>query len=239
MRAIACVTSLPLLVAIISACGGEGSAGDAYREAAGQAVSGAVLTLEDLPSGWAPSAIGEASYTNFELAGECAQLNDRGAGFPGEAATADSEPFTGPQGQELINTVSAFDSPEAAGEAVRLADNLVAMCTAELGEALKKAIQVAAKDRNVEGLLGNIDANVEPASFPISGDETRAYALKASFSAFFQRFEVNGHILVIRDGLLTGVLAYAALGDLNQQEEEDIVAALAAKVAIASEALAQ
>ena len=152
-------------------------------------------------------------------------------------ASEDSEPFTGPLGQELINTVAVFTDADTAAAAVRLANDLVLRCTAELEEALKSAIQVAARDRNVDRLLGDIIASVEPAPFPLSGDETLAYALKANFSALFQRFEVNGHIIVIRDGALTGVLAYAVLGDIDIQEEETVATALATRMANASEAL--
>jgi len=149
----------------------------------------------------------------------------------------DSEPYTGPLGQELINTVSAFASPETATEAVSLANDLVLRCTDQLEDALKAAIRVGAEDRNVERLLGDIDATVEPASFPIFGDETLAYDLKANFSALFQRFEVNGHIVIIRDGALACVLAYAALGDMAAEEERSIAAALAAKLAQAEQSL--
>ena len=218
MRSLA-PASLPLLLAVLAACGGDSSAGDdVYREAARQAVGNAVLTLEDLPSGWAPSGLDAATYTDFQLSGDCAMLNGRGAGFAGQIATADSEPLTGPLGQELINTVSAFTSPETAIEAVRIANDLVLRCTQQLEDALGAAIRVAAEDRNLERLLGDVDATVEPSSFPSFGDETRAYSLRANFSALFQRFELNGYIVVIRDGALTGVLAYAALGDEDLEE---------------------
>jgi hypothetical protein len=230
--------ALPVLIAVTAACGGQSSArDDAYREAAEQAVRAAVLTLDDLPSDWAPSALGEETYTNLVLTGDCAQLNGRGAGLPGEVATLDSEPFAGTLGQELISTISAFTDQDAAGTAVRLANDLVLHCTAKLEDALRQAIQVAAEDRNLDRLLGDIDATVEPASFPTFGDETLAYGLQANFSALFQRFEVNGHIIVIRQGALAGVLVYAALGDANAEEEEVVAAALAAKLAQAGQSL--
>jgi hypothetical protein len=239
MRSLALVVVSPLLVIVI-ACGGESSVGDdAYRDAAEQAARSAALTLEDLPDGWAPSSLGAETYTNFELTGDCARLNGRGAGFPGEVATADSESFAGPLGQELINTVSAFTDPDAASAAVRSANDLVLQCTVQLEDALTKAIQVAAKDRNLDRLLGDIDATVEPASFPTRGDETLAYSLKADFSALLQRFQVNGHIVVIRDGPLTGVMAYAALGDLRSGEEEGVATALASKLATAEATLSE
>lgn len=228
MRSFAWI-ALSLLIAAIAACGGQGrNREEAYREAAGKAVRDAVLTLEDLPSGWAPS--GEETYTNFVLTGDCAQINARGAGFPGEVATVDSEPFTGPLDRELISTTSAFTDPVAAEAAVQLANDLVLRCTGQLEDALRQAIQLAAEDRNVGLLLGDIEATVEPASFPIFGDETLAYSLHADFAALFQRFEVNGHIIVIRQGALASVLAYAALGDEAADEEQSITAALAAKL---------
>ena len=66
MRALACITSLSLLFALVAGCGSESSARNgAYREAAEQAVHDAVLTLEDLPSGWAPGGTGRRAIRTF------------------------------------------------------------------------------------------------------------------------------------------------------------------------------
>src|SRR3990170_8946026 len=112
MRLIVPVLLLLLLVAVLTACGGK-NGDEAYREAAEQAVGDAVLTLDDLPGDWTPSALGGV-YTDLALTGDCALLNSRGAGFPGEVASADSEPLSGPADQELVSTVSAFTSTETA-----------------------------------------------------------------------------------------------------------------------------
>ena len=223
---------------IFPACGSDGTNADPYSEAATQAVQGAALTLDDLPTGWAPSALGDDSYANIQLTGECAQLNERGGGFPGAVSSADSDPFTGPLGQELVNTVTAFNNSDEAVAAVRLANDLVLQCTEQIKEALKQAIEVAAEDRNVGGLLGNINTAVEPDdTFPVVGDETVAYTLSADFSALFARFEVNGHIVAIRDGPLAGVLVYAGLGQARSEEEEGIAAKMAEKLAQAEQSL--
>jgi hypothetical protein len=239
MRTGAFLAFLSCATVIVVACGGgESNAGDdAYRASGARAARNAVLALEDLPGGWAARAPGAPGYTDFELSGDCAQLNGRGAGFAGEVASADSEPFTGPLGQELINTVTAFDSPASAAAAVSLANELVPQCADQLEDALRKAIELAAEDRNLDRLLGDIDATVEPVEFTTFGEETMAYSLHADFSALFQRFEVNGHIIVIRDGALTGVLAYAVLGDNDSQGAETLATALAQKLVNASEDL--
>jgi len=234
---VACVLLLPLVTSLLSACGDSGDGEEAYREAAEQAVRDAVLTLEDLPDGWTHSETGAATYADLALTGECAQLNRRGAGFPGEVATVDSEPLTGPSAEELVNTVSAFNDTQAAEAAVRLAQELVLQCTVQVEEALNSAIRVAAPDRNVSELIGEIEASVETASFPTFGDETVAYQLRADFSALLVNFEVTGKILIVREGALTGVLIYAVLGDLDQDEEENLAAVLAGKLAKAEEAL--
>lgn len=229
---------LPLLLAgLLVACGADARNEEAYREAARQAVRDAVITLEDLPDGWTNSETSGA-YAELELTGDCAPLNGRGAGFPGEVASEDSISFTGPSRQELATTVSAFTSAEAAADAMRLADDLVTQCTDQLAEALEQAIRNAAEDRNVENLLGDIDALVEPADFSGLGDETIAYRLRADFSAAIFKYEVNGHIIAIRDGPLTGVLLYAVLGDLDQEDELSVAAALAENLSNANESLA-
>jgi len=229
------LSTLLVLLGAVAACSGD-NGDDAYRQAAEQAVREAVLTLDDLPGGWTNSDVSGA-YADLELSGNCSRLNGRGAGFPDEVASRDSDSFTGPSGQELASTVSAFTSPETAAAALQLADDLVHQCTDQLEEALKRAIRNAAADRNLDRLLDDIDAVVEAAGFTALGDETAAYRLKADFSALVFDYEVNGHIIVIRDGALTGVLLYAVLGDLDEEDELSVAAALAGKLRKAEESL--
>ena len=227
-----------LLAALFSACGGESLDDEAYRDAAAEAVRNATLTLDDLPAGWTKSELGGQALAELELTGDCARLNGLGSGLPGQVATGDLDPLAGPLGQELVSSVSAFADPAAAEEAVRLAGDLVLQCTDQLEEALKQAIKQAAADRNLDQLIGNIDALVGPGGFRSFGDETAAYRLQANFSALFTDFEVNGHIIVIREGALTGVLIYAVLGNLDLEGEEEVAAILAGKLAKAEESLA-
>ncbi len=103
---------LMLPLALLVACGADARDESAYRAAAQQAVRDAVLTVDDLGAGWTPSEIGPEALADLQLTGDCAPLNARGAGFPGEVASGDSEPMTGPSNEELVNTVSAFtDTP--------------------------------------------------------------------------------------------------------------------------------
>jgi hypothetical protein len=228
MRFVATVIGVLLAASLLASCGGGSSAEDAYREAAQRAVPDAVLTLDNLPEGWARSDIGAQALAGLSLGGDCAALNRRGAGFAGEVATADSDPFNGPHNQQLASTVSAFTGTEAAQAAVRRANDLVLQCRDQIQEALKQAIQNAAGD--LGRLIGSISASVEPAQFKPFGDETSAYSLKADISTLLTSIEVNGHILVIRKGPLTGVLLYATLGDLDSGEEEGIASALTTKL---------
>jgi hypothetical protein len=238
MRTLSRIASLPVLIAMIAACGGDTPDEAAYREAAAQAVREAVLTLDDLPDGWTPSEIGPEALADLQLTGDCAPLNARGAGFPGEVASRDSEPLTGPSGEELVNTVSAFTNPQAAEATVRQADGLVLQCTDQIGEALKRAIQVGAKDIGVDDLITGIDASLEPGSFSKFGDETLAYLLHADISTFLAGgYDVNGKILIIRDGPLIGVLIYAILGDLDPQDERSLAGFLAEQLARAEDSL--
>jgi len=234
MRGLTFVLLLLTLTAL-TACGGGSSAEDAYRQAAQRAVPDAVLTLDNLPEGWGKSEIGEQALAGLSLSGDCAPLNGRGRGFPGEVATADSDPFAGPHNQQLVSTVSAFADTEVAQAAVRRANDLVIQCRDQIQEALKQAIQSAAGD--LGRLIGNISASVEPAQFKQLSDETSAYNLKAEISTLLTSIVVNGHILVIRKGPLTGVLLYATLGDLDAGEEEGIASALATKLTHAEASL--
>jgi len=235
MRALTLVLLTLAPAALMASCGDGSSTEDAYREAAGRAVQDSVLTLDNLPEGWAKSEIGAQALPGLSLTGDCEPLNGRGRGFPGEVATADSEPFAGPHNQQLASTVSAFTGTEAAQAAVRRANDLVLQCRDQIQEALKQAIQNAAGD--LGRLIGSISASVEPAQFKPFGDETSAYRLKADISTLLTSIDVNGHILVIRKGPLTGVLLYATLGDLDAGEEEGITSALATKLASADASL--
>jgi hypothetical protein len=237
MRSLAGIVSVALLIAIIAACGDDTPDEAAYREAAAEAVRDAVLTLDDLPDGWTPSEIGPEALADLQLTGDCAPLNALGAGFPGEVASGDSVPMTGPSNEEVVNTVSAFNDTPAAEAAVRQADGLILRCADQIGEALKRAIDVAAKDLGVDDLIIDTDGRVEPGSFTKFGDETVAYVLRADISTLFGGYNVNGKILIIRDGPLTGVLVYAILGDLDPQDERSLAGLLAKKLARAEESL--
>jgi hypothetical protein len=227
-----------LMIAALIACGGSGRASEAeYREAATIAVRDAVLVLSDLPHGWTHSDIGPAALADLQLTGECALLNARGAGFPGEVASEDSEPMTGPKGEELVSTVSAFSDVATAEAAVRQADSLVAQCKDQIGEALKRAIKVAAENMGVTDVILDIDGFIEPGTFPTLGDETLAYVLRGDIATPFGGYDVNGKILIIRDGPLTGVLIYAILRDLNPHDEESLANLLAGELDQAKESL--
>ena len=237
MRSLARIASLPVLIAMIAACGDDTPDEAAYREAAAQAVRDAVLTVDDLGDGWTPSEIGPEALADLQLTGDCAPLNARGAGFPGEIASGESVPMTGPSNEEMVNTVSAFNDIPAAEAAVRQADGLVLQCTDQIGEALKRAVDVAAKDLGVDDVIIDIDGRVEPGSFTKFGDETVAYVLRAAISTLFGGYNVNGKILIIRDGPVTGVLIYAILGDLDPQDEDSLAGLLAGKLSKAQESL--
>lgn len=238
MRRLVGIVSLPVLIALLlSACGDDPSDEAANREAAARAVRDAVLTVDDLGDGWTPSEIGPEALADLQLTGDCAPLNARGAGFPGEIASGDSEPMTGLSNEEMVNTVSAFKDTPAAEAAVRQADSLVLRCTDQIGEALKRVVDVAAKDLGVDDVIIDIDGRVEPGSFTKFGDETVAYVLRANISTLFGGYNVNGKILIIRDGPLTGVLIYAILGDLDPQDERSLAGLLAENLARAEESL--
>jgi hypothetical protein len=233
MRALA-LALMTVALAALSACAGS-SAEDTYRDSAGRAVKDSILTLENLPEGWTQSEVREQALSGLSLTGDCEALNRLGRGFPGEVATGDSEPFAGPRSQQLASTVSAFTDTTAAQAAVQRANELVVQCRAQIEDALKQAIRDAAGD--LGRLIGEIDSSVEPGEFKSLGDETSAYALKANVSTLLGGVDVNGHILIIRKGPLTGVLIYANLGDLDAREEEGIASALATKLTSAETSL--
>jgi hypothetical protein len=237
MRLASVVIAASLLAPMTVSCGGGGSADEAYREAAGRAAQSAVLTFDNLPEGWAKSEVGAQALAGLSLTGDCEALNGRGRGFTSEVATADSKPFAGPHNQQLASTVSAFSDTQAAQAAVKRANDLVLQCRDQIQEALKQAIKSAAGD--LGRLIGNISASAEPTQYKSFGDETSAYALKANVSTLLGGVDVNGHILVIRKGPLTGVLLYATLGDLDAGEEEGIASALATKLTNAEASLSR
>ena len=237
MRVLPPLLLAPLVLALLATCGDDTRDEAAYHQAAQQAVRDAVLTVDDFPRGWTPSEIGPEALADLQLTGDCAPLNAHGAGFPGEVASGDSEPMTGPSNEEMVNTVSAFTDTPAAEAAVRQADGLVLQCTDQIGEALKRAIEVAARDLGVDDVILDINGRVEPGSFTKFGDETVAYVLRADISTLFGGYDVNGKILIIRDGPLTGVLIYAILGDFDPGDEESLAGLLAGKLANAEQSL--
>jgi hypothetical protein len=227
-----------VLLSAMIACSGSGRVSEEeYREAATLAVREAALVLSDLPRGWTGSEIGPEALADLQLTDECALLNGRGTGFPGEVASEDSVPMTGPAGEELVSTVSAFADVASAEAAVRQADGLVLLCKDQIGESLKRAIEIAANDMGVDDLIIDIDASVEPGSFARFGDETLAYRLKGDIATPFAGYDVNGKIVIMRKGPLTGVLIYAILEHFDPQMEETVAGLLAGKLGAAAESL--
>jgi hypothetical protein len=237
MRSLTALVTV-LLIATLSACGGSTRVSeDEYREAAARAVREAVIVLGDLPRGWTGSEIGPEALADLQLTDECAPLNGRGAGFPGEVASEDSVPMTGPAGEELVSTVSAFADVAAAEAALRQADGLVLRCKDQIGEALKRAIKLAAKHLGVDDLILDIDASVETGSFARFGEETLAYLLKGDIATPFGGYDVNGKIVIMREGPLTGVLIYAILEHLDPEMEETVAGLLSGNLAAAAKSL--
>jgi len=207
-----------------------GTGSSDFQAAAQGAVDSALLTLKDLPAGWSASAPeSEAEIPDIELKGECADLDDEVVS-PGEAASAQSGDFTGPEEQEVSSDASAFSDEGSAQEAIKTARSLLSRCSDELVTASEKLFRDLLEQEVGAGVVERLGVTFEELTAPNFGDDAVAYRLTVKVTVLGLPLEIKIDFLGIRVGRMLGGLSYLAVDTLNFAEEQGLARTLTEKL---------
>jgi hypothetical protein len=205
-----------------------------------EAAESAVLTLDDLPSGWtvAPPGDdgGDASVgDDFVYSGECDTLNEDE--FPGEIASAESADFEGAQSQEVSSTASVFSDEAVAQEAFAELDSAFSLCRDQFVAAFEQGLLGEGDQRDFDA--SQLEVSLEDLAFPEMGDSTTAYRLAGSMNLEGLLFEFTVDFVFMRAGRMAGGFSYMTFGDVNSIEEEVLAEITAEKMAAANASLTE
>jgi hypothetical protein len=225
---------LPAVLLVAASAISCGEASEDYAGAAKAAATASLLTIDDLPDGWAltPAAGPDSiSGTELELQGNCAIFNEANAsGFPGAVVTDESPDFIGPESQQAASAATVFDSAESAAAAMDQAVDLIDGCSEEIEAAAERLIDQTLDEREINSLFANVNVDFAEKAFAPHGDATEAYRLEASVSALVTLYEVTADVIVLREGPIVAVLTYVVEGEANDDFDGRLAEALAARL---------
>lgn len=203
-------------------------AGD--NSAAEAAVQDALLTGDDVPSGWTSSPHTEANLEG--LTGDCQSVTATNP-FPGDVANANSDDFTGPDNQTVSSAAAVFTSAAAAKDAMDRFTSTFSDCRQQLTDAFD-AMFKSQFETGGEG--PNIQTSFEPLTLPQQDEETSGYRLTLTVSLGGVTFEPTIDFAVIRQGRMLGGFFYLAIQP-GQGEEETLLAKVGDKLKAAEASL--
>ncbi len=208
--------------------GAPTTAGD--NAAAEAAAQDALLTGDDLPSGWNSSPHTEADLQG--LTGDCQSLNTTNP-FPGDVANGNSDDFIGPDDQTVSSSAAVFASAAAAKDAMDGFTSTFSTCRQQLTDAFDAMF----KSQFEQGAQSpNIQTSFEPLSLPQQDEETSGYRLTLTVSLGGVTFQPTIDFALIRQGKMLGGFFYLAIQP-NQDEEETLLAKVGDKLKAAEAAL--
>jgi hypothetical protein len=232
---------------IMAACSGGDDAdsnvvSDEFRAAAPAAAESSLLTIENLPAGWSGTqAENGGDDSDLELGPECDVLLANLDAVPGEIASAESDDFTGPDGQQVSSGAAVFATEAAAQDAVDAINDAVDSCRADFEDALLEFFRVSLEeDPDIDQeALDEIDVEVlfEDLSFADVGDSVSAYRLNIDVTVADERLEPTADIVLLRQGRLTGGLFFFALDLPSIANEEALAITIVSQMQEADEGL--
>lgn len=181
---------LAVLCLTLVACGGDGGGSDVSEED----LTGALLALEDMPSGWSvepPDEDDEDDDATFCDAAPLAEEIDADA-------TAERDFSGGEAGPFFTQLLSSMDEDEAENGMDYIRDSF------DCGE------WTDPEDDTVWSLA--------EISFPDMGDDTAAYRLSTTAGIF----TANGNVIIVRDGGLLLMVVHVAIGNLDSELTEEL-----------------
>ncbi len=190
----------------------------------------AVLTLDDLPSGWTTKLPDEDEEDEFdyEFSPECAifAMDDH----PDELASADSDDFTGPDGQELSSDASVFASGDVADGALQEYISATELCRDELVSAFHTAFAEGVQESGGDIESVEIAMSFEEIPFPELGQSSVAYRLVGEGTTEGVSFQFIIDSIIVRSGRMVGGVTYTTFAQPDLQEEQFLAEILAGKL---------
>ncbi len=202
-----------------------------FLVAAETAAKSANLSLDDFPTGWTSEKASEDDEddTDLGLSEECQILDSDN--FPGEVFEADSDDFTGPDGQTVSSSATVLTSYSAAENAIEefLKASSLQECKTELAEAFVTMFQ---EDQGI-----NAEVSLKDVSFPKIGESSAAYRLLTVVPDF--DLELILDLVVVQQGKMLGTLTFTSAVNIkpDADEEADLGEKFSAKITAAEATL--
>lgn len=243
MRRLAIALAAGLLLA---ACGGNGSGGPAERtspggqtptvsskqaaaalQAAGPAAAKAgLLTLADMPAGWTGAPHQASGDTELQgLSPDCQQFAKDDESFEGELAHADSDDFSGPDGQQVSATAWAFPVAELSTDAMDTYTEALSKCRDELANALQALFQEG-MGTDAQG-IADVKTSFSELSSPSAGQESAGNRIAFTVSIGSLTMAPTIDFIVVRQGKMLGGLAYLSMSEPDAAVEQGLLTKLA------------
>lgn len=189
-----------------------------FEAAATDLAKGAVLLLDDMPSGWTSDPASEEGE-DLALSEDCNVLN----GDIPAVAYATSEDFTGPYAQSAGSEVYVFDTETAAEESLDMFNQAMARCRGELTVAVEQLFREGYQEAGGDpATLTDLTVSVPALSFAKVGDASNAYRMELAGTAEEQAFVYALDFVFIRSGRVVGTFYYNS--DYPDVEEEERIA---------------
>jgi len=193
-----------------------------------QAAESAILTIGDLPAGWAASPPDDDKDEDpgFQFSDRCAMLD--GDPLPGEIAEAESDDLSGPLRQKVNSEASVFSNDEMAGDAFARRTNVWSACTEEMESAFTEVLQRSLQMDGVTVGADELGVVFERGTAPDVGEESAMFRLTAIFPRNDQLMAFGVDFISYHHGRVVTGLVYTSFGAPPDPEDELQLARLAA-----------
>ncbi len=196
-----------------------------------------LLTLDDLPIGWAPEAPEDDDDSDIdlgeeELSEDCAAMAELES-FPEELASAESEDLEGPSSQTVSSSVSVFSSEAATEEALEMFDEAMTNCRADFVALFEESVRQAAAEEGDPSQV-RVEASMYDLAFPHMGDQAEAHRLGGTVIVEGVTVEFALDFVAIREGRMGGLLTYFAMFGIDSGEETSLAEKFAGKLETAN-----
>jgi hypothetical protein len=200
----------------------------------------AVLTLSDMPPGWALSVDKDDDSDDLdaeiEPSAECKQYEGRDA-FDGAQASASSEDMDGPDRQSLISDAYVFPGAEAAQTDLDEQRTVFSQCGSVLAEIFGAVMREGLAEEGIPPDQVQVQSVLEDLGSPNVGESGMMFRIRLSVTGPAGSFEFAIDFMAFRHGRMIGELGYFSFGTFHPDQEQQIAQIAAAKLQTANDSL--
>ncbi|MEX0682484.1 MAG: hypothetical protein WD904_14650 [Dehalococcoidia bacterium] len=194
-----------------------------------------VLTAEDLP-GFDLLDVTDLEG-QAELSAEC-DIFDADVVLADSAATAESEAFTGPLDEQVLEHIAIYETADDAGAGLESTQDLRERCEDEFKDAVEQVAQNELDRLGIDiGVFGSIDVTIGGYDPPAAGDEIIGHRLNVDVDLVVTRQQYNLDVMVVRVGRVVAALLYGRFGEVNPEAEGLLLERVTDKLSATDEAL--